>query len=84
MTDEREDIRQTTNTADVQSTSVLLDPNYWLRDMEYLYQRSYNELETLFRMEFKSSRAFQEMVIELNSNMIEFKFLHRAGIIKAS
>jgi len=27
--------------------------NYWLSDMEYLYHRSFNELETVFRTEFK-------------------------------
>ena len=64
--------------------SVLQDPNYWLRDMEYLYHRSFNELEVVFRSEFKESKAFEEMVLELNQNMIEYKFLHKAGIIKAS
>ena len=64
--------------------SVMEDPNYWLRDMEYLYLRSFNELETLFRTEFKDSQAYKEMVIELNSNMIEYKFLHKAGILRAS
>ena len=52
--------------------------------MEYLYQRSINELETVFRNEFNQSDAFKEMVVELNSNMIEYKFLHKAGIIQAS
>jgi hypothetical protein len=64
--------------------TIISDPNYWLRDMEYLYLRSFNELEAVFRTEFKKSKAFEEMVIELNSNMIEYKFLHKAGIIKAS
>ena len=49
--------------------------------MEYLYQRSINELENVFRNEFNQSDAFKEMVVELNSNMIEYKFLHKAGII---
>lgn len=52
--------------------------------MEYLYMRSFNELEAVFRTNFKESKAFKEMVIELNSNMIEYKFLHKAGIIKTS
>jgi len=60
------------------------DPNYWLRDMEYLYLRSFNELETVFRLEFRQSRAFEDMVLELNQNMIEYKFLHKAGILKAT
>jgi len=66
-------------------TSMLMtDPNYWLRDMDYLYHRSFNELEVVFRRGFKDSKPFQDMVLELNSNMIEYKFLHKAGIIKAS
>lgn len=52
--------------------------------MEYLYHRSFNELEAVFRREFQQSKAFEEMVLELNQNMIEYKFLHKAGIIKAS
>ena len=35
--------------------SVMADPEYWLRDMEYLYQRSFNELESVFRNEFRES-----------------------------
>ena len=57
---------------------------WYLQDMEYLYMRSINELEVVFRTEFKQSDAFKEMVIELNTNMIEYKFLHKAGIIKAT
>ena len=68
----------------VTENSVMADPEYWLRDMEYLYQRSFNELESVFRNEFRDSQAFQDMVVELNHNMIEYKFLHKAGIIKAS
>jgi len=67
--------------------SVLSAPNspaYWLRDMEYLYLRSVNELEVVFRTQFRQSKAYEEMVIELHSNMIEYKFLHKAGIIKTS
>ena len=68
-----------------QDSSLLSDPNYWLHDMEYLYLRSFNELESVFRSkEFRESQAFKDMVLELNSNMIEYKFLHKAGILKAS
>ncbi len=66
------------------ATSLMQDPNYWLRDMEYLYLRSFNELETVFRQDFRNSKAFEEMVLELNQNMIEYKFLHKAGILKAT
>ena len=52
--------------------------------MKYLYDRSFNELESVFRTEFKDSKAFKDMVLELNQNMIEYKFLHKAGIIKAT
>ena len=53
--------------------------------MEYLYLRSFNELEAVFLgKDFKQSRAYREMLIELNSNMIEYKFLHKAGILKAN
>lgn len=55
-----------------------------MQNMEYLYLRSYNELETVFRTEFRGSQAFKDMVVELNSNIIEYKFLHKAGIIRAS
>ncbi len=34
--------------------------------MEYLYLRSFNELETVFREDFRNSIAFEEMVLELN------------------
>lgn len=64
--------------------SALDEAKQWLHDMEYLYLRSFNELAAVFSTEFRNSRAFQDMVIELNQNMIEYKFLHRAGIIKAS
>ena len=42
----------------VTENSVMADPEYWLRDMEYLYQRSFNELESVFRNEFRESQAF--------------------------
>ena len=62
--------------------SAVEEAKQWLQDMEYLYMRSFNELEAVFRSEFPESQAFKDMVIELNQNMIEFKFLHKAGIIK--
>ena len=62
--------------------SIIHDPDYWLHDMEYLYLRSFNELESVFKEDFKRSKEFQKMILQLNSNMIEYKFLHKAGIIK--
>ena len=74
-----------TTNMDEQATGMLQDPDYWLHDMEYLYLRSFNELEAVFLgKDFKQSRAYREMLIELNSNMIEYKFLHKAGILKAN
>ena len=38
------------------TATLLTDPGYWLQDMEYLYLRSFNELEAIFRGdEFKES-----------------------------
>ena len=37
-----------------------------LQDMQYLYTRSFNELELVFRTTFRESRAFQDMILELN------------------
>lgn len=51
-------------------------------NMEYLYVRSFNELQQIFRQEFKQSEHFENMVIELNENLIEYKFLQIAGILK--
>ena len=65
--------------------SQISDPNYWLHDMEYLYLRSFNELESVFRsQEFRESQVFKDLILELNSNIIEYKFLHKAGILKAN
>ena len=47
----------------------------WMDNMEYLYVRSFNELQQIFRQEFKFSKHFENMVIELNENLIEYKFL---------
>ena len=65
-------------------STAVEEAKQWLQDMEYLYLRSFNELAVVFRTEFRNSSAFREMVIELNENMIEYKFLHKAGIIKAN
>ena len=76
---------QHTLTDNNQEITMLSDPNYWLHDMEYLYLRSFNELESVFRSkQFRESKAYKDMLIELNSNMVEYKFLHKAGILKAN
>ena len=45
---------------------MMEDANFWLKNMEYLYERSFNELETVFRSEFKNSQAYRDMVLDLN------------------
>ena len=35
-----------------------MDERFWLHDMTYLYERSFNELENLFRTRFKQSTVF--------------------------
>jgi hypothetical protein len=49
--------------------------------MEYLYWKSYHELERVFKNQFQHSDAFKQMVLDLNQNMIEYKFMRQAGII---
>lgn len=53
-----------------------------LTDLEYLYWRSYEELELAFNNQFKASGVFKDMVLLLNQNMIEFMFLKQAGVIR--
>ena len=58
------------------STQVgTVDERFWLHDMGYLYDRSFNELEKLFRSKFKKSKVFQDMILELYESNIEYKFL---------
>lgn len=50
--------------------------------MEKMYYRSYNELKTIFYDAFPESEQFKQMVLMLNENMIEYRFLSSAGLIK--
>ena len=50
--------------------------------MEYLYNKSFSELERVFRTEFKQSKVFENMILELFENVIEYKFLHQADLIR--
>ena len=59
-----------------------VDERFWLHDMAYLYDRSFNELEKLFRSRFKQSKVFETMIVELYENNIEYKFLTQAGLLK--
>ena len=49
--------------------------------MEYLYKRSFTELEQVFRTDFKQSKIYESMILELYENVIEYKFLHQAGLL---
>ena len=53
----------------------------WYNDMQYLYKRSFTELEHVFRVDFKKSKVYEAMVLELYENVIEYKFLHQAGLL---
>ena len=51
-----------------------------LRNIEYLYLRSYQECQALFRDGFETSEAYKNMVLLLHENMIEYKFMRQAGM----
>ena len=51
-----------------------------LNDMGFIYQKSYSELETVFKTEFKQSKTYKDMVLLMNQNMVEFKFMRQAGL----
>lgn len=51
-----------------------------LNDIVYIYQKSYSELENVFQKEFKQSKTFKDMVLLMNQNMVEFKFMRQAGL----
>lgn len=43
---------------------------------------SYTELNAAFQHEFPSSDKFKEMVLVMNKNIIEYRFLTQAGLLK--
>jgi hypothetical protein len=51
-----------------------------LNDIGFIYQKSYSELEMVFKKEFKQSKTFKDMVLLMNQNMVEFKFMRQAGL----
>ncbi len=51
-----------------------------LNDMNHIYEKSFDELERLFRKEFQKSTSFKEMVLLMNQNMVEYKFMRQAGL----
>ena len=55
---------------------------HWFNDLDYLYKRAFQELEDVFRTDFKKSKVYEAMVLELYENVIEYKFLMQAGLLK--
>ena len=53
-------------------------------DYEQLYMRSYQELAKIFYDEFPTSDQYKQMVLLMNENMIEYRFMQKAGILKNS
>ena len=58
------------------------DEKTYLEDMHYLYWKSYSELELVFKNKFLKSDTFKKMIISLNENMIEYRFMRQAGLLK--
>ena len=54
----------------------------FLEDVDFLYMRSYRELNDVFQKDFQQSEAFKKMVLLMNENMIEYRFLTQAGLLK--
>jgi hypothetical protein len=52
-----------------------------IENLDYLYQRSYMELQKQFREGFRQSIYYSEMEILLNQNMIEYRFMRQAGLL---
>jgi len=46
-----------------------------LRNLENLYWKSFDTLEKVFNQEFTQSKTFKDMVLMLNQNMVEYKFM---------
>ena len=54
----------------------------FLEDVDFLYMRSYRELNDVFQKDFQQSESFKKMVLLMNENMIEYRFLTQAGLLK--
>ena len=57
------------------------DKKVWYNDLDHLYKKSFTELEQVFRTDFKKSVVYEQMILELYENVIEYKFLHHAGLL---
>jgi hypothetical protein len=53
-----------------------------LTDIKILYLRSYQELSKVFHEDFPASDFFKKMVLLLNENMIEYRFMQHAGLFE--
>ena len=52
--------------ADNSQQSIKQEQALYLKDMQYLYNRSYQELEKVFKSDFPQSESFKKMVILMN------------------
>ena len=64
-----------TTTTEIRNFKLGAYEKQLLHDLEYLYWRSYENLEKIFHRDFRQSKRFKDMVLLLNQNMIEFMFL---------
>ena len=62
------------NIAKIQAEEKLLN------DMNHIYEKAFDQLESVFRKEFQQSTSFKEMVLLMNQNMVEYKFMRQAGL----
>ena len=53
-----------------------------LRNLETLYWKSFETLEKVFKRDFTRSKTFKDMVLLLNQNMVEYKFMRQAGVLR--
>ena len=51
--------------------------------MEYIYWKSYEELRKVFENEFLKSKTFKDFVLLMNENMVEYRFMRQAGVIRS-
>ena len=56
---------------EVQQMSIL--------DMIQIYEKSYDVLNWVFLTQFKKTKEYQNLVIQMNENMIEYRFYYYAG-----
>jgi hypothetical protein len=53
-------------------TTGKTDLDRMLNDLTFIQKASYYQLETVFTQEFRQSKAFKEMVLVMNQNMVEY------------